>query len=176
VTYLARLKITDDDSGFKSITMNIKELNRKNIKIGIFGKDDSFQVMKASVHEFGAKIKVTPKMRAWFHYKGFHLNPSTKEIVIPERSFIRKTFDQKGRKIEELTEEQIANIFAQKTNAKFALKLMAEDLIGMVRKTMTDVDTPPLSGMTKKMRRGSGDYNPLVDDGRMRQSVTHQID
>ena len=41
------------------------------------------------VHEFGAVIKVTPKMRGFLHFIGIHLKPSTKVIHIPPRPFMR---------------------------------------------------------------------------------------
>lgn len=42
----------------------------------------------APVHQFGADIKVTPKMRAYLHSQGIHLRKSTNEIHIPARPFI----------------------------------------------------------------------------------------
>ena len=64
------------------------------IQIGIFGSDGSTILMIASVQEFGCKITVTPKMRAYLHSQGLHLKASTKQINIPERSFIRAGFDE----------------------------------------------------------------------------------
>lgn len=42
----------------------------------------------APSHELGAKIKVTPKMRAYLHSIGIHLKPSTTHITIPKRAFL----------------------------------------------------------------------------------------
>jgi phage gpG-like protein len=47
----------------------------------------------AAVHEFGTVIDVTPKMRAYLHYVGLHLNPATTHIHIPPRSFLRATLE-----------------------------------------------------------------------------------
>jgi phage gpG-like protein len=47
----------------------------------------------AAVHEFGTVISATPKMRAYLHYQGIHLKRDTFAIYIPERSFLRATFD-----------------------------------------------------------------------------------
>ena len=42
----------------------------------------------APVHQYGADIKVTPKMRAYLHSQGIHLRKSTNEIHIPARPFL----------------------------------------------------------------------------------------
>lgn len=38
-----------------------------------------------NIHEFGANIRVTPRMRSFLHYIGIHLRPSTGIIRIPPR-------------------------------------------------------------------------------------------
>jgi len=42
----------------------------------------------AAIQNFGGKIKVTPKMRAFLHWRGVHLRGRTKFITIPARPFI----------------------------------------------------------------------------------------
>jgi hypothetical protein len=37
------------------------------------------------IQEYGAVIPVTPKMRAYLHYRGLHLRKDTNQIVIPAR-------------------------------------------------------------------------------------------
>lgn len=48
----------------------------------------------AVIHEFGAVIEVTPRMRSFLHRVGLHLRATTRFIVIPERSFLRNGFDR----------------------------------------------------------------------------------
>ena len=73
---MGKVNIEDDDQLINHIQDELGFLNGIKVKAGIFGEDDSFQVMKASVHEFGVKIDVTPKMRAWFAYQGYPLSES----------------------------------------------------------------------------------------------------
>lgn len=47
----------------------------------------------ARVHEFGCRVPVTPKMRAYLHHRGVHLRRETKVLVIPERAFLRRGYD-----------------------------------------------------------------------------------
>ena len=73
----------------------MRKLKRKKIKIGVLGNDSELQMI-AAVHEYGADIPVTPKMRAWFAGNGYPLKSSTTVIKIPERSFLRTGRDRKS--------------------------------------------------------------------------------
>jgi len=68
------------------------------------GKD---LVSIAAVQEFGATIKVTPRMRAFLHAKGLHLKPSTKAIVIPPRPYIRPAWDEGRQDVEAIFRDEI---------------------------------------------------------------------
>lgn len=48
----------------------------------------------AQIHEFGAIINITPRMRRFLHAAGLHVKATTTQIVIPERSFLRKGWDE----------------------------------------------------------------------------------
>lgn len=67
-----------------------KSAGGPNVRIGPGG----FAARYGAVHEFGAKIPVTDKMRAFLHYKGVHLKKSTTEIIMPERAWFRPTVDK----------------------------------------------------------------------------------
>ena len=67
-----------------SITYQVIDSN--NVFIGV-KKGNEANI--AAVHEFGCTITVTPKMRAYLHYQGVHLKPSTQMIYIPARPFLR---------------------------------------------------------------------------------------
>ncbi|MGC4378258.1 hypothetical protein WD019_15220 [Fictibacillus sp. Mic-4] len=46
-----------DTNNMDQLTRNLERLNKKRIKVGVFGSDDSEIVMIARVHEFGTTIK-----------------------------------------------------------------------------------------------------------------------
>lgn len=52
-------------------------------------RDGKDPVNVAHVQEFGRRIAVTPKMRAYLHATGLHLSPSTTHIEIPAQHFMR---------------------------------------------------------------------------------------
>lgn len=79
----------------------MKDLDKKvSIRVGIIGSQayethphsDLTMAHLGAIHEFGATIQVTEKMRAYLHYIGIHLKPETTTITIPARSFLRDTF------------------------------------------------------------------------------------
>ena len=75
---------------FPKMEQSIKSLSGKKVNVGVLGGEHAWL---AGIHEYGCKIPVTPKMRAWFAYQGFPLKKSTTVITIPERSFLRAGFD-----------------------------------------------------------------------------------
>jgi hypothetical protein len=61
----------------------------------------------AAAQEFGATIKVTPRMRAFLHAKGLHLKPSTKAIVIPPRPYVRPAWDEGKPEVEQIFRDEV---------------------------------------------------------------------
>jgi hypothetical protein len=61
----------------------------------------------AAVQEFGATIKVTPRMRAFLHAKGLHLKPSTKAIVIPPRPYVRPAWEEDQAEVEQIFRDEV---------------------------------------------------------------------
>lgn len=100
-----------------ALTRLMKELDQKySIRVGIIGEQayekhphtDLTNAHLGAIHEFGATINVTPKMRAWLHYQGIHLKPETNTITIPARSFLRDTLLSPGSK-----KELLASVFGE---------------------------------------------------------------
>jgi hypothetical protein len=51
-----------------SLTDRLKEFNGARVRVGIVGKSDSKLLTYAAVNEYGANIKITPKMRKLFAF------------------------------------------------------------------------------------------------------------
>lgn len=162
----------DDDNNVPNILKEINKLKNKKIQIGIFGDDDSTMLMIARVHEFGVDIEVTPKMRAYLHHIGIHLKEDTEEINIPERSFVRATFDEKAKEIQRMGQKGIEAVLLGKEKADVFLERYGLYLRDLVRKKLRDLKEPPNHPATAK-RKGSS--NPLVDDGHLKRSITYRV-
>ena len=96
-----RKSINGSKKILKTLNKVMKELDQKySIKVGIIGSkayekhphSDLTMAQLGAIHEFGATINVTDKMRAYLHSQGLHLRNDTTQIVIPARSFLRDTF------------------------------------------------------------------------------------
>jgi hypothetical protein len=162
----------EDDNNVPDILKEISKLQNKRIEIGIFGDDDSTMLMIARVHEFGVDIEVTPKMRAYLHYIGIHLKEDTDEIHIPERSFVRSAFDEKGKDMQQMGQKGIEAVLLGKEKADIFLERYGLYLRDLVRKKLRDLKEPPNHPVTAK-RKGSS--NPLVDDGHLKRSITYRV-
>ncbi|NLB56586.1 MAG: hypothetical protein GX811_12655 [Lentisphaerae bacterium] len=142
------------------------------IQIGIFGSDDSTILMIAAVHEFGCKITVTPKMRAYLHSQGLHLKASTKQINIPERSFIRAGFDEQKERYEKRAAMLLDKVIHLELPVGTFFNILGEYVAGQLQEYLTDLRTPPNSPFTIA-RKGSS--NPLIATGLLRQKITHKV-
>lgn len=97
----------------------------------------------------------------------------TKEVKIPERSYIRKGFDKNIKKIQKRTEQAIRAVIAGRLTADKALNLLGAEFASFIRKFMVELNSPPNAAVTRKNKKGAN--NPLIDTGRLRQSITYKV-
>lgn len=88
------------DEGDLLGSVGLRFLARDAVFVGVHRKsEDGTDIAAIHEREEGTRIKVTPKMRAYLHAKGFHLKPETDELFIPGRPFIKpsyRDFKEKG--------------------------------------------------------------------------------
>lgn len=162
-----------DTNNIDKVLGNLKQLGGKQIKVGLFGKDDSELVMIGAVHEYGVEIPVTPKMRAWFAANGYPLRKETTVIKIPERSWLRSGYDENIDKIADKIERLLPDVLEGQINPKLFMDAIGMEFAGLIQKKMRDLRTPPNSQMTIE-RKGSD--NPLIDTGRLVGAIRHEIE
>jgi hypothetical protein len=142
-----------------------------------------------AVQEFGARIKVTDKMRGYFAYAfGINLKKSTTEIVIPARSWLQKPIERsadlrkKIRQKAELTKEEIS--LAEEFISEYGESGILKDLAYAVATSALEIideafessgfgEWQPNSPLTT---REKGSAKPLIDEGRLRSAVTYDIE
>jgi len=62
--------------------------------VGVHRKaEDGTDLAALHEREEGARVPVTPKMRAYLHARGFHLKPETTELFIPGRPFMKPAYE-----------------------------------------------------------------------------------
>ena len=89
----------EDRSNIDKILKTLEKLSSTAVKIGILSKSGGEILLIANVNEYGCSIPVTNKMRGFFRYEfGINISKDTKVIKIPERSFVRSSFDENQNK------------------------------------------------------------------------------
>lgn len=188
------VEITDNRSGMDALQAELDKLTKGYVAVGLFGDQGSDLIKYAAANEFGATIKhpggtdygyrnakdrKAGKVRflkkdanfgkaTWLGATGEH------KIVIPERPFIRGTFDSAdGRKAIQLSVDKLTDRVLQRelsaAQAFGALGLVAQ---GLVQRKIKAGPWEPNAKATIRRKRSS---KPLIDTGRMRNSITYRV-
>lgn len=131
----------------------LNELESYAVEVGIFG--DGEYGMIARVHEFGTTIQ-TKKAT----------------IVIPERSFMRSTFDEKEKEWSKFILKQLQNVLDFKTDVQTMLGRLGAKMVADIQEKITDIRTPPNAASTIAKK---GSNNPLIDTGGLRMRITYRV-
>lgn len=156
---------------YKSETNALPELSETLSTIGgrkvVIGALKGKHAWLASIHEYGCNIPVTDKMRAWLHYQGVHLKSNTTAIRIPERSFLRSTFDNDGDKILKQTDRLLSLVVDGKLSVDDMLDACGEQFASKIKVNMGK--TKPNAPLTIEWK---GSSTPLTDGGGLVDSIT----
>lgn len=164
----------DDKSKVPEILSNLKELESYQVAVGILSKAGGEMLMIANVHEFGCSIPVTDKMRGFLAYNyNVHLKRDTKVIKIPERSFIRSSYDNKSSEVHDKGEDLLAEVVKGNMSARAFYELLGQTCADTIREYMVnEVNSPANSSLTIANK---GSSNPLVDSGQLAAAITYEI-
>lgn len=181
---------------FKALDEWMKALDRKiSIKVGIIGSEatqkhpdsDLTNAELGAIHEFGASIEVTPKMRRYLASQGINLNKWTYNVVIPTRSFLRMPLmSSEGKKeLFNVVKSQIGKEFKATDLQKDTANKILDDTVHLLAETaylrvLQAFESggygnwAPISKFTSKRRKNSGNP-PLTDTGDLRRSISYEI-
>ncbi len=148
------------------VAKTLQMLNGKKVKVGALKGEHA---RLAGIHEYGCNIPVTPKMRAYLHSQGLHLKDSTTVIKIPERSYLRTTFDNENDRIINQTERVFSQVIAGKMSVDDMLDLCGEQFATAIKDYIRDLSSPENHPFTIEQK---GSSNPLVDTGGLITSIT----
>ena len=159
------VKWTTKVNHLPNVSKSMETLHGKSVDVGV----NWANAWLAGIHEYGCRIKVTPKMRAYLHRQGLHLKESTTEIVIPERSFLRNGHDENVDRVIRQTERAIGQVIAGKMTVDDLLDLYGQQMATAIKKYARDLNDPANHPYTEEQK---GSSNPLVDTGQMIESIT----
>lgn len=145
---MAKGGFVERDLGYSRILRELAELESTVVEVGIqndgTSSDDGVLVAHyAAVNEFG----------------GGH---------VPERSFMRSTFDQTVNKLVKMRAQIVSGVYDGRFPASRGAGFLGEQHQQDIQRTITSHPPPPNAPATVKRKKSSG---TLVDQGLMRQTV-----
>ena len=165
----SRVRLRTSKNDFPKMKKSIEDLNGLKLNVGVGGENGWL----ASIHEYGCRIPVTPKMRAFLHHKGLHLKASTTEIVIPERSFLRAGFDANHDRVLRDAENVLPDVLIGTMSTEQYARMVGLLLSTAIKEYARNLREPANHPFTVQ-RKGSS--NPLVDTGNMINSITYEVE
>ncbi|MBM7696634.1 hypothetical protein JOD44_001751 [Salimicrobium jeotgali] len=136
------MQVSIVQDNFPKLQRAIEDMSKYELHVGIFGEDDSggdSYVMIANVHEFGFK-----------------------RLNIPERSFMRSTFDEKESEWVKFMEDRMNRVFAFKMSVEQMYEQLGAKIVSDIQDKIRAIDSPPNAASTIKQK---GSSNPLIDKG-----------
>lgn len=153
------VKIKENRQKFDKLKKELAEANKNKpkVNVGIMGKEakekhkgsEFSNVDIATVHEFGTD-------------------------TIPERSFIRSTYDRDQKRFFEILKRYKLKMAQGQMDAKMVLTFVGEFAQKQIQQTITDGGIPFIENTPETVRR-KGSSSPLIDTGQMRQSVRYEV-
>ena len=146
------MSVRDIDLGWSKLFREMKELDKKSVKVGVQngdktedGKEDLAYI--AGTHEFGFDN-------------------------IPQRSFIRAGVDNKMGQIKNLS-ENVSGKIIDGMSVKTGLNLIGLEVTGIIQEYISSGNFTPNSPKTIAKK---GSSKPLIDTGHLRQSIRHVLE
>lgn len=148
------------------VSATIERFDGKKVHVGSLQGERTWL---AGIHEYGCKIVVTPKMRAYLHKQGLHLKDSTTHITIPERSFLRTGHDMYADKVLKTASLALSQVIDGKMSIDKWLDMFGEMYATKIKAHIRDLSSPKNHPFTIDNK---GSSNPLVSTGDLIESIT----
>lgn len=165
-----KTKVKTVKDNFYKLEEKFETINGMSVDVGVLGGGE--MAWLASIHEFGCRIKVTEKMRAYLRSHGMPLKDTTTEIVIPERSFLRAGFDKYHEMIEERTALGLVKLLYKEITPEQYLKMLGVFLKSKIQLYAKQLTFPPNHPYTVEQK---GSSNPLIDTGHMVNHISYKV-
>lgn len=162
-------KTTKD--AFPKVQATLEQIDGKKVSVGVLGGGE--QSWLASIHEYGCRIEVTPKMRKYLAATGLYLKSTTTHITIPERAFLRNGYDENKDEVISKAEAVLGDVIGGTMSANQFFELIGLLMKSKIQDYARDLDTPPNHPYTIE-RKGSS--NPLVDTGDMIGAIDYKVE
>lgn len=148
---MGKYGVTDIDKGWSGILRELKQADGMVVDVGVqageTSEDGQDMAMIAAYNEFGTD-------------------------QIPERAFTRRSFDENLNELDSFMQGALKRVVLRKLSASQALELTGQKMTGIIQRKI--VDGPWTANAPVTIRRKGSD-RPLIDTGRLRQSIRHIV-
>ena len=160
-------KVTTNTDGWKNLVKRVTPLSEYEAHVGVLASKGGETLHKASLDEGNTHITLIEL--AYIHEFG------SPKANIPERSFIRRTFNEPEGKAElgALYAKLAKAVINGKMTAEKAIELLGMTMAAMVKKRITVYGLWPPNHPDTVARKGSS--TPLVDTGQLVGSITYEV-
>lgn len=147
--------VKQKDNGYDNYLKAVKELHSSAVRVGLFASVGDKVLTKGIVNEFGT----TQAGR-------------NKNITIPERSFIRSTYNKQYKKVSRRFGQVFESFSNRNYNVQSKLKLIGIEQENETKKTITEMKTPANAKSTIAKK---GSSHPLIDTGELRMKISSEV-
>lgn len=166
------VEMIKDESRVDEVLKALDELSKGYVEVGVLSDNSSEILLIAQVNEYGVDIRVTDKMRGYLNSIGIHLKKDTKFIKIPERSYIRSSFDENKNKLIYKAEDLLVDVVNLKISPTAFFDALGKESVAIIQNYMKDLKRPPNHPVTIAQK---GSSNPLIDTGRLIGSIDYKV-
>lgn len=152
----------DDDKKYLELRRQLKIADKASVDIGILGKDFPSDLASKGGKSGGLNVAEYAIVNEF----------GSEKVGIPERSFLRSTVDANRLKSRKRLRSLFNLITLGKMTVEKALGLFGVEIVGKVKKTITNLRSPPNAPSTVARKRSS---NPLIDSGTMRNRIKSKV-
>lgn len=157
------MSVTDRDYGYRKIKEWLLDVGEPYVIVGVRQEDG--EKLHSPDEDEELTIADVAAVNEWGSEDGH----------IPERSYLRSTFDENKGKYSNMLDRGLGEAIDQRGDfdkVHDTLELVGERVKRDVQRKIREFDDPPNAPATIK-RKGAD--NPLIDTGRLRQSIDSQV-
>lgn len=173
---------------FKNV---IKALSEKiTVKVGLLAEKGGSESISpnldmaglGAVHEFGCQIPVTDNMRGFFFHKfGVRLKKSTKNIIIPSRSFLKMPLERRQDVMRKLKEkigdaEEILYYIEHNGDLEGLGILLGAAAVEQIQEAFETGGWGEWKPDNQITVKGKNSASPLINTGNLRSRITYEVE
>lgn len=164
--------VTENHKGQDALDSILKQMKNSYVKVGFpEGKEPGKPTRKGSGSE-GPKSMADMALIAATQEFGTTKAGRGNKVTIPPRPFMRPALFNNRRKLSTLTKKLSTDILDGSRTVNSGLSLIGEFMVNSIKKAINDVDSPANAPSTIAAK---GSSKPLIDTGRMKNSVSYLV-